>query len=160
EIEFAQALGRLVAVLVERDRTLDLMRLRDRALEAVTQGIIITIMDDTRTDAPIIYANSAFARMTGYARDELIGKSSYDFSVPNSNPTLDAEARQIALARGHIRYVIDALRKDGSTFVNRYSASPVPDRDGNLTRYVTVNEDITEERKRDNRLAEMQKMES
>jgi PAS domain S-box-containing protein len=160
EIEFTQALGRMVAVLVERDRTLDRLGLRDRALEAVTQGIIITAIDDTDVSAPIIYANSAFAAMTGYTREELIGKSSYDFSAPGANPVEAAEARQIAQMRGHIRYEIEALRKDGSTFLNSYSASPVPDRDGRLTRYVTVNEDITDARKRDGRLAEMQKMES
>lgn len=93
---------------------------RDRTLEAVSQGIIITITDDSQS----------------------------------------AGARQIAMERGHIRYEIEALRKDGSTFINRYTASPVPDRDGKLSRYVTVNEDITDERKRDGRLAEMQKMES
>ena len=40
------------------------LRLRDRAIQAVTQGILIT--DPWQRDNPIIYASSSFERLTGY----------------------------------------------------------------------------------------------
>ena len=160
EVEFVRALSYMVAAVVERDRVLDRLGLRERALEAVTQGIIITAMESADSAAPVIYANSAFAAMTGYPLEEVVGRSSYAFMSPDADPVVAAEAREAAAGRGHLRYEILAIRKDGTTFLNRYTASPVPDRDGRLTRYVTVNEDITDERRRDDRLAEMQKMES
>ena len=47
------------------------MRLRDRALKAIAQGVFIT--DPARSDEPIIYVNAAFERLTGYTQAEVAG---------------------------------------------------------------------------------------
>ena len=47
------------------------MRLRDRALQAINQGIFIT--DPARADEPITYVNAAFEELTGYALGEAKG---------------------------------------------------------------------------------------
>lgn len=49
------------------------LRLRNRAIEASSQGIII--VDARKEGRPIIYANPAFTQITGYTRDEVMGKN-------------------------------------------------------------------------------------
>ncbi len=49
------------------------LRLRDRAIQAVTQGILIT--DPWQRDNPIIYASSSFERLTGYTFKEAMGRN-------------------------------------------------------------------------------------
>ncbi|HLM66950.1 MAG TPA: PAS domain S-box protein, partial [Longimicrobium sp.] len=49
------------------------LRLRDRALAAVDEGILVT--DPHQPHDPIVYVNPAFERMTGYAAGEVIGRN-------------------------------------------------------------------------------------
>ena len=69
--EFLQTLSHLVGVVQHRRRAADRLRLRDRALESISQGIVIT--DEQRPQSSIIYANKAFCRMTGFSLSEMIG---------------------------------------------------------------------------------------
>lgn len=57
--------------------------------------------------------NPALERMTGYSRNELIGRSSFDMISPESH----AAVQQHLGDEGGERYEITIVRKDGSTFV-------------------------------------------
>ncbi len=48
-------------------------RLRDHALSSCSEGI--TIADPSRPDAPLIYVNDAFLQITGYTREDVIGRN-------------------------------------------------------------------------------------
>jgi len=49
------------------------LRLRDRAIAATSNGIVIT--DPSLTDNPIIFCNPAFESMTGYPPSEVLGRN-------------------------------------------------------------------------------------
>ena len=51
----------------------ELLQLKDRAMDNTKEGI--TIADCSRKDMPLIYANEAFARITGYSVSESLGKN-------------------------------------------------------------------------------------
>ena len=51
----------------------ELLVLKDRAINAVKEGI--TIADCSLPDHPLIYANDAFSKITGYSREEVLGKN-------------------------------------------------------------------------------------
>ena len=51
----------------------ELLRLKDRAMDNTKEGI--TIADCSLPDMPLIYANEAFARITGYSVAEALGKN-------------------------------------------------------------------------------------
>ncbi len=48
-------------------------RLRDHALSSCSEGI--TIADPSQPDAPLIYVNDAFLQITGYSREDVIGRN-------------------------------------------------------------------------------------
>ncbi len=48
------------------------LRLRERALASVSNGVVIT---QAEQDMPIVYLNPAFERLTGYTEEEVIGQN-------------------------------------------------------------------------------------
>ena len=57
-------IGGMAWDITDRRRAEDALRLRDRAIQAATQGLAIT--DPTRPDNPILYVSPGFERITGY----------------------------------------------------------------------------------------------
>ena len=51
----------------------EMIKLRDRAIEALDVGVSIT--DATKENFPLVYVNQALCEMTGYTLDELLGLS-------------------------------------------------------------------------------------
>ncbi len=127
--------------------------LRERALQAVTNGIVIT--DLQQPDNPIIYVNPAFEKITGYTLDEVVGQncrllSRHDRSQPEVSQLRDAVA-----ARKPCTVTLENCRKDGSKFWNQISITPlVNPLTGTTTHYVGVQTDITERKRNDDLLLE------
>ncbi|MBT8084323.1 MAG: PAS domain-containing protein, partial [Woeseia sp.] len=134
----------IVSVLILR-RSDNTLYIRERALAATTNGIIIT--DHTKPDEPIVYVNMAFCEITGYSAAEVIGQ--------NCRFLNDGVENQQG-ARSEIRYYLDTgtdgtvelrnKRKDGREFWNRLSLAPVQDHDGRITHYVGIVADVTVKR--------------
>ena len=118
-----------------------MLRLRDRAFEAASSGIVIT--DAGRPDNPIIDANQAFTRITGYERSEVMGSNCRFLQSERTDPATVAHIR-LGLATGRdVSVTILNRRKNGEPFWNELLISPVFDVDGHLTHFVGVQTDIT-----------------
>ncbi|MEO5819751.1 MAG: PAS domain S-box protein [Vicinamibacteraceae bacterium] len=133
-------------------------RLRERAIAAVSQGILIT--DALAPDQPIVYASPGFTAITGYSADEAMGRNCRFLQGPDSEPAAIGMVRE-AVARGG-GCVVELLnyRKDGTTFWNNVSISPVKDDDGTVTNFVGVQTDVTVRRNLEAQYRQAQKMEA
>ncbi len=143
--------GNLKSVVrVLRDRTEakraeEELRLKDRALTASADGIVIT--DPNGPDNPIVYVNPAFTRITGYAPEEAIGRNCR-FLQGNDSDQPELENLRAAMREGKTcEVVLRNYRKDGVLFYNDLSVSPVFDDGGGIVRFVGILEDITERRR-------------
>ena len=122
-------------------------RIQERAVISSNNGIFIT--DSSTPHNPIIYANPALERITGYGADELIGRDPRflmrdDFNQP------DLLKLEQAMAEGEeCQVVLRSYRKDGSLFWNELSVSPVRDEHGIVNHFVGITEDITERKRAD-----------
>ncbi|MBS1213504.1 MAG: sensory box protein, partial [Proteobacteria bacterium] len=131
--------------ITSRKRYEDALRLRDRAIEAANVGINIT--DARDTDCVNIYVNPALTRITGYSREELLGK---DMRMLQGPETDNAHVQEIteALRGGHgCEVVLQNYRKDGTPFWNSLLIAPVRDESGDLTHFIGVQTDVTELRR-------------
>lgn len=127
--------------VTERKRFEDALRLRERAMEASSVGIIIT--DPHQRGNPIIYANPAFIQMTGRERDEVIGQNPRFLQGHDTDPEA-LEALRMALQEGRdCHLTLKNYRKDGSQFWNELFISPVRDPQGRLTHFIGTQTDIT-----------------
>lgn len=118
------------------------LRLRERAIIASTNGIVIT--DYRQPDNPIIYANPAFERITGYRLAEVIGKNCR-FLQGRDRHQPGAEAIRNALKKGQsCRVVLRNYRKNGQPFWNELAISPIYNEFGEITHYIGIQSDVTE----------------
>jgi PAS domain S-box-containing protein len=106
----------------------------------------ITIADARLPDRPLIYANEGFEHMTGYPVAEVLGWNCRFLQGPGSDPTAVAEIR--AAVAGQRECVVELLnyRRDGTTFWNRLSITPVRNDLGEVTHFIGIQSDVTARR--------------
>jgi PAS domain S-box-containing protein len=103
----------------------------------------VTLADPDLEDAPIIYANKAFERLTGYSQAEIIGHNCRFLQGEDR----EQEGRfQIAEAMDKheaIEVTLRNYKKDGTLFYNHLKIVPLFDRKQRVLYYLGVQYDIT-----------------
>jgi len=127
---------------------------RHRALDAAPLGVVIT--DPTMADNPIVYANDAFYRLTGYGPDETIGRNCRFLQGPETDPDRVGELRAAVDAAESASTVLRNYRRDGSIFWNHVEITPLTD-DGTVTHFVGFQHDVTDLKRREQELVERQR---
>ncbi len=118
------------------------LRLRERAIEAASNGVLIT--DPQQPDNPIIFCNQAFQRISGFSRDEVIGRNCrFLQGTDRDQPELD-QIRAALLQQRPVQTVLRNYRKDGTLFYNELHIAPVRDDAGVVTHHVGILHDVTE----------------
>jgi PAS domain S-box-containing protein len=110
------------------------------AMEQAAEGV--AIMDCGGT---IVYVNPAFEKFTGYTFSEVLGKNYRTLESGSQDETL---YRQMwaTLAQGEVwRGRTRNLRKDGTTYHEDTTISPVRDESGRIINYLAVTLDISRE---------------
>ena len=127
-----------------RDPLAEWLALKDRALDVAAEGV--TIADARLPDRPLTYVNEGFERMTGYAAADVMGRNCRFLQGPDTD---DADVAEIRSAlEEHRECVVEILnyRKDGTTFWNRLSITPVRNVLGEVTHFIGVQSDVTARR--------------
>ena len=126
---------------------------RDHLAGAIEQAM--ESVEITDLEGRISYVNPSFERVTGYRRDEVIGKKP---SIIKSGvqPPAFYEAMWAALTSG-APWVADFVnrRKDGTLFTEAAVISPIKDAAGTPIGYVSVKRDVTNERLLEERSARL-----
>ncbi len=144
--------------ITERKKAEEALLLRDRAVQAATEGIIIT--DPLKPDNPIIYLSPGFERLTGYSASEILGRNCRLLQGPDTDPETRKRVRDAIAAGQPAAVELLNYRKDGTSFWNQLSISPVRDENGKLTHFVGVQNDVTERRQLEEQFRVSQKMEA
>jgi len=126
------------------------LRLRERAIEASTNAIIIA--NARRPGFPVEYVNPAFERMTGYTAAEMLGRSLSVLHAGDRNQPGLAELRAILSEQREGDATLRNYRKDGTPFWSRVHLAPVRDERGAVSHFVAAKYDITETRQYQERL--------
>jgi len=103
----------------------------------------------------IVYVNEAFTKMTGYSKDEVMGKNPRILQGANTNP--EKTARLKNALRNYEPCEIETInyKKNGEEFWNSLSISPVADDQGNYTHWVAIERDVTARKNRELKLKEL-----
>ena len=108
-----------------------------------------TIVTNPRMpDNPVVFANDAFCRLTGYAREEIVGRNCRFLQGPQTDPATVARIRAAVRAAQPLEIDIRNHRKDGEPFWNRLMMAPVRDAAGELAWFFASQVDVTIERER------------
>ncbi len=107
----------------------------------------IVVTDARQPDLPIVLANEAFLKLTGYSAGEVIGRNCRFLQGKATSRTAVAEIRA-AIAQ-HRDATIEVLnyKKDGTPFWNQLHISALRDADGEVAYYFASQIDVTELRR-------------
>ena len=138
-------------VVLLSDKPLDYqLRLKDRALAAVAEGI--TISDNLQEDNPIVYANEGFERLTGYGKEDVLGRNCRFLQGERTDDNKIEEIRRSIREEKPCFVEILNYRKDGTSFWNGLSITPIRDESGKVTNFIGIQSDITKRKKYENAL--------
>ncbi|HEX5206395.1 MAG TPA: diguanylate cyclase [Steroidobacteraceae bacterium] len=120
-------------------------------VDSAPEGVVVC--DATASDHPVIYVNAAFAGMSGYAADALLGKNLRMLQGSDREQEGRQRMRE-AVERGETaRVLLRNYRQDGSLFWNEVVIQPVRDAAGTLTHFVAYYRDASERLKGDEKAA-------
>lgn len=127
---------------------------------AETSSFGMTLADARQADLPLVYVNRAFTDMTGYGADEAIGRNCRFLQGPDTSRASVAQIRQTLHNETASTVLLLNYRKDGTRFWNRFQLSPVHDEAGELSAFLGMQVDITDDVERVGMENERQRLET
>jgi diguanylate cyclase (GGDEF)-like protein/PAS domain S-box-containing protein len=127
----------------ERNETEDRLRLLNAAVVQSKDSILIT---DAELDLPgptITFVNHAFTKMTGYAAQEVIGKTPRILQGPNTDMTVVRRLRQELESGGTFFGQAIMYRKDGTQYEQEWQVWPIRNASGHISHYGSIQRDVT-----------------
>ena len=117
------------------------LNIKDNALASAGNSIVIA--DAQQSNTPIIYCNEAFEKMTGYSKEEVLGKNCH-FLQNHDRDQKEIGIMDNAITNGEAcNVILRNYRKDGTLFWNDITITPIYDKEHKLTHFVGVQNDIT-----------------
>src|SRR6266480_485487 len=139
----------------QRQKAEDTVRKLWRAVEQSADLVIITDRGGV-----IEYVNPAFEALTGYSREESVGRTPRILKSDQQTANLYQELWETILAGNVFRGVLVNRKKNGQIFYAEKTITPLRDADGAITHFISNDRDITERRRLESQLQQAQKMDA
>jgi PAS domain S-box-containing protein len=137
-----------ISDITERKEAEEELRLLAASVAQLNDVVMITEATDLDEPGPrMVFVNDAFERLTGWRRDEVLGRSPRMLQGPKSDR---AELGRIGAALRRSEPVHAELvnyTKSGSEYWVEFDIVPIVDRSGRSTHHVAIERDITERRR-------------
>src|SRR5690606_25710382 len=129
-------------------------KLLQLVVDASNDGIVAA--EQEGEDNILIYANAAFERLTGYASDDILYQDCRFLQGSDRAQAGLQAIRDAVKAQRPCRQIIRNYRKDGSAFWNELSITPVLNEGDQLTYYIGIQKDVTEQVQAQQRVKELE----
>ena len=149
-----KAIGTAQTVTEQRETEAERKRLA-AAIEQAAELIVMTDLDGT-----IRYVNPAFEAVTGYARQDAIGKTPRLLKSGRHDRAFYERMWETLLGGNTWRGHLTNRRKDGTLYEGDAVISPVRNSSGEITNFVTAQRDVTREQLLERQVRQAQKMEA
>jgi PAS domain S-box-containing protein len=136
--------------ITERKEREAALRRRKQAVDAAPIGV--SLSDPNQEDNPLIYVNDAFVEITGYSRDDVLGKNCRCLQGENTDPDQVAIIREAIQAQKPVSIDLRNYRKDGTEFWNHLEIAPVKNDTGEVINYIGFQQDVTGRKQRQEQL--------
>jgi len=129
-------------------------KLLQLVVDASNDGIVVA--EQEGDDNILIYANKAFEAMTGYACDDILYQDCRFLQGDDRQQEGLALIREAILNNQPCRQVLRNYRKDGSSFWNELSITPVFNDAEKLMYFIGIQKDVTEQVTAQQKVVELQ----
>ena len=119
------------------------LQLTSSVFTNTNEGILITDSKGT-----ILEVNDSFLRISGYSRNEILGKTPSIFRSSRHDPKFINAIRELLMSTGTYQGEAWSRRKDGSAYASLLTINVVKDESGEIKHYVSLISDITPLRKK------------
>jgi len=125
---------------------------------AVEQSPVSVVITDTQGN--IEYINPKFTSITGYSYDEVVGKNQRILKSDHTTSEDYKNLWNVITSGGEWRGVFHNKKKNGELFWESAFISSIKNTEGEITHYLAVKEDITEQLEKEKQLTHALKMEA
>lgn len=116
------------------------------ALDAAGVAVIITRLEP-RSFGPVIrYVNAAFERMTGYAADEVVGRSPRLLQGPLTDRCMSDRLKAALRDGSDFKIAMANRRKSGDEYRAEWTIAPIRNRDGASEHWIALLRDLSHDR--------------
>ncbi|MDZ7808301.1 MAG: PAS domain S-box protein [Gracilimonas sp.] len=120
------------------------LSLLEQAIKHDYDSILITDLDLEKPGPRIVYVNDGFTKMTGYTKEEAIGKTPRMLQGEKTDRhVLDRLKERLIEGQAFFGHTVN-YKKDGSEFINQWDIHPLTNRNGEITHWVSYQRDITD----------------
>ena len=145
----------MIRNVAERVRSESAARLQSAALSAAANAIVITDRDGL-----IQWVNPAFCALTGYGCDEAVGRNPRELVKSGVHEASFYEQMWTTLLAGQVwDGEVTNRRKDGTLYVEAQTITPVKNAAGEITNFIGVKRDLTQQKRLQAQFLQAQKME-
>jgi diguanylate cyclase (GGDEF)-like protein/PAS domain S-box-containing protein len=125
----------------------------DDATDPFSQAVRATrmpmvISNPRLPDNPVVFVNNAFCRVSGYEREEILGRNCRFLQGPETDAATIAIVREAVRAGRPVQVDIRNHRKNGEPFWNRLLLEPVLNKRGEIAYFFASQVDVTLELER------------
>ncbi len=114
--------------------------------DMIEAGSVAAVISNPRLpDNPIVACNEAFCRLTGYSREEILGRNCRFLRGAGTEPELAQQLRDSIHAHQPVMVEILNYKKDGTPFRNAVMVAPIFDAAGEVEYYLGSQVEVVED---------------
>lgn len=129
-----------MSFVVEKDNGL-IPQILSSILDECVNGV--TLADPDLEGMPIVYANKAFERLTGYTQEDIIGHNCRFLQGPDREQEARYEIAEAIKNHQAVEVTLRNYRKDGELFFNHLKITPLFNKKREVIYYLGVQYDVT-----------------
>ncbi|WP_439504356.1 PAS domain S-box protein [Sediminibacterium sp.] len=131
--------------VTSRENALSELKLMESVVKHTSDAIIITEAEPFEMPGPrIIFVNEAFCRMTGYKKEDVIGKTPRILQGPKTDKAaIQKLSAAIKKWEKHETTLLN-YKKNGDEFWINFAISPIANEKGWFTHWIAIERDVTE----------------
>lgn len=116
-----------------------------KAIETTGEMVVVTDAPERIGDEKILFVNNAFEKVTQYTQEEVLGRSPALLQGPDTDQDVIDDLVEKVGAGKHFEGETFNYKKDGSRYRVRWSIDPIRNEEGEISHFVSVQRDVTEE---------------